>query len=473
MIHLFQVAIAIVFAASSRLYAYTLEEYKQDVSKGDSSYQALTLKQQAAEIDLRRPEALSAVQIFSTNYYMHDTRSPLNSTFMGDDTKQWELSLGLKQRNPLGFEWSLAETFRHTDVRGFSLAPGSYKFFESAPKLELRVPLWRNAFGRELEAQISALTYGTRIQKLQSQIALVKKEIEIEERFFQYAIQLHLSALAEKNMQRSERLYNSIRSKRSRNLVDASDESQTRAVWALRKLEHTNSIKTLETKKNNFNSLLGDLTLPSKTTTDLKIDPLSSEQLNSVAAKDKVSLYEKVKTLDIKYQQSQTLAEYESAKPDLNLFSSVTFQGRDNNKSGAYSELIDKKENSWMVGISLQTPFDIGLSRDLMRAARLKESASEELLKREDLEQKISWVQFKQDLTLCSENLPLFKDIEDSQTKRLASEESKYRNGRSTLFIVLSAEQDLISAQAQRWTYELQCRLLHSNAKLFVDTKDI
>lgn len=447
---------------------YSLEDYTQEVRQKNPAYKSSVLRVEAAELDERRSEVPSAITVFSKNSYFSDTRPSLIPALQGDKFTQWSTSLGLKQRNPLGFDWSLSQSVQSSkmyNLSGNSSQPSSY--YDSFPKLELSVPLWRNALGDELKAQTDALRQQTRLMRLQAMIEKEQQEIQIEVTYYKYVVQQNLLELSQKNLDRSERLYSSVRSRRARNLVDDSDEAQAKAAVSLRKLDLDRLEREARLAFGEFNGLRGDLNLPAPNLKVLQLDPLKSEEFLALATQKRESMLQQLNTLQIEASKSQSRAEYEGAKPEISFVAGLSLQGRGDSLNSSLKDMRRDRDNMWMVGINFETAFDISLSRDLLRAARLKEEAANQRLSRTLIDQNLTLQKTKEELIRCSETLSLMRELEDAQRRRFASEESKYRNGRSTLFVVLSAEQDFINAQSQRWGNELQCRVVKSQIRLF------
>lgn len=453
----------LIFAQAS---AYSIDDYLKESESRDPSLKAVVYSYEAAELSTRRSEQVTGIRLFSDATFYDDTRPVANPSFQGSRTSEWKLGLGLTQQNPWGFNWSLSQNVKKTKI--FGTNPGTLpqtEYYDFYPMAELSVPLWRNFLGAEVRAQRDLLDSSSQIQKYQAQIDRETKFVDIEKAYYCYGIQQNLLELAKKNLERSERFYKSISNRRRQNLVDDSDQLQARASLSLRKLEHDRATRELRVCKATFNSYRN---LPeTETPPKLSLELLNPAELRSLASKKKVSLFDKIRVLQADSQINQARVDSQAAAPKLDLKGSVTLQGRDDTLSDSYSDMNDQKRNLWTVGVSLNTPLDFTLTRDLKRAADFSERAATERLKRSATDQELSWISEQENLLRCAESLDLLRDLEDSQRKRLSAEERKYRNGRSTLFLLLSAEQDLVNAESQKWASELQCRVVKAQTRLY------
>ncbi len=459
--------IAVAAIYSAQLLAYSLEDYLKESESNDPSLKAAVFEQQAYELAMRRSEEVTSLKFFTESRFVDDSRPVLNPSFQGNRSTEFSLGVGLSQQTPIGVNWMLSQNFRQTKI--FGVNPGLLpltEYYDFFPMAEVTLPLWRNFLGAEVRAQRDSIQSLSELDNIQAKIEKESKLVDIERAFYCYGIQKNLLELAQKNLDRSDKFYRSISNRRQKNLVDESDELQARAALSLRRLEFDRAQRETRVCRALFNSYRGAPETQETPTLALKL--IEPQTLRDFTKTKKLSLFEKAKSLQLKGRINQARAGVEAATPKLDLKGTATLQGRDNNSySQSFQNMSNEKRNLWSIGISFQTPLDITLARDAQKAASFLEKASEERLKRSVVDQDLSWVREQEDLLRCAQSLELLRDLEKSQRKRFAAEEKKYKNGRSTLFLVLSAEQDLINSESQNWSNELQCRVIQAQTRLF------
>jgi outer membrane protein TolC len=460
----FYLFMSLGFFAAETLQAYTLSDYISESTEVDSSTKAAAYEYEASVLTLRKPETVTAIRLFSDVNFSDDSLPVANPTFQGSRTTSGGASLGLTQQSPFGLNWSLSQNIRKTKIFGTTALPLT-NYWDFYPMAEVTVPLWRNRFGSEVRAQRDSLDDQSKIQNIQAFIEKESNLINIERSYYRYGIQQNLLELAKKNLNQSEKLFQWVAQRRNRNLVDDSDSLQAKASLSLRKLEFDRADRDLRVSLAEFNS--HRKITDGKTVPQLELPNLDPSSFKTLASKKKISLYEKIRTLQYEAQKDQALVEAESVSPKLDLKGSFILQGRDTNFSDSYQDMKDEKRNRWQVGLSFNAPLDISLTHNLTHAVNLAEKAAAERLKRSSVDIELSWIKEQEDLLRCAETVVLLRDLESAQRSRFASEERKYRNGRSTLFLVLTAEQDLVSAESQKWSNELQCRIIQSQARLY------
>lgn len=456
----------LVILPAQKGFSYSFEDYLKESQEVNPSLKAAEYTEKAADLGQRQSEAISAIQLFSNASFSDDGRPVLNPNFQGERTTYFLVSAGLMQQSPWGFNWSLSQNISKTKIYGVN--PGLLpltEYYDFYPSVELSLPLWRNFLGKEVRAQKQLSKKASEIQVLQADIEKTKILIDMEQAYYCYGVQKTLLDLAQQNLQRSEKLYRSTAKRRERNLVDSSDELQTRASLSLRKLEIDKAQRDMKVCRAQFNNYLNRDDLQDMG--DLNIQLIDPQLLKNMAQGIRYSKLQKLNSLQNDIQAASAVAQAESATPHLDLKGSLLFQGRDDGLSDSVDNMSEEKKNHWTVGLSFNMPLDVTLTRDLKRAANYAELAAREKNKQNVLDQKLSWIEQKEDLNRCAESLYLSRDLEKFQKQRLSAEEKKYQNGRSTLFVLLSAEQDLINAEAQKWSYELQCRIVMAKSRLF------
>jgi len=465
--HNFFALLNLIFISTHMAVAYTLDDFKAEVAEKDSSYKAVQYEDEASQINLRKKELPTATRLYSSNKFFDDTRPVMNPSFQGDRTLGYEVSLGLKQQSSFGLNWDLSQHVKRTKI--FGVAPGVFPlsdFYDFFPQAQVSIPLWKNFLGKEIRAQTRALSQATQLQRLQALLSKAQKEAEIESIYYQYGIQKNLFELSQKNLVRSEKLYTWIRERRLKNLVDESDEMQAKAARALRKLDFDKNTKDIELITSTFNSYRGGIS--AEHVDSLKFDFLAPKALENLSQEKRESLIEKLKSTQVEAEKAQNQIQKEGLKPTLELTGMAALQGHDAGFSKSAGDLLESKKNIWSVGINFEMPLDFTLTRKLLKATRLSIKANDAQLERSSIKQELAWMKQREDLQRCAQSIVLLKELEDSQKTRLASEEKKYKNGRGTLFFVLSAEQDYINAQAQKWANELQCRIIEAQTKLYI-----
>ena len=449
-------------------YPYSINDYFNEASSKDASLKAVAFDAKAAEYSLRLPESITAIRLLGDVNFIDDGRPTMAPSFQGYRTTLWKASVGLGQSNEWGFDWKVAANLSRTKLFGTNLAQAD--FYDAYPSLEATIPLWRGFLGGEVAAKKHSATAAAQLQAVQAKIARATKMIEIEKAFYQFGIEDNLKELSQTNLNRSQKLYSYIEGRQKRNLVDRSDALQARAALSLRKLDFDRVQRDFRSAKAEFNS---HRNFPEEAPiSDVKLELLNSGELKLLASQPKTSLNDQLRLASAQLGKSQAREKYEAARPNLDLKGAFILQGRDDTLSGSYHDISAERRNLWSVGLSFSAPLDFSLNRDLSRAASLSESAADERIGRNNIDERLTWIRTQEDLLRCAESIDLLRDLEDSQKRRLAAEEQKYKNGRSSLFLVLTAEQDFVSAQAQKWANELQCRVIRSQTRFFEETSD-
>jgi hypothetical protein len=212
--------------------------------------------------------------------------------------------LGLKQQTSLGLQWSLSQNLSKTKIYGVSplLLPQN-EYYDFYPKAEAKVSLWRNFIGSELRAQKQVIAEANELGKAVAKLDLVKKDIEIDSVFYRYAIQKSIYSLSELNLNRSQRLYNWVRERRFKNLVDETDLLQVQASVSLRELEFDRANRSFSSARRDLNALLEKDNLEENV--EVTWGELKAEDLASLSNVKKLAIAELLKERDISLKRAQ------------------------------------------------------------------------------------------------------------------------------------------------------------------------
>lgn len=444
----------------------SLDQYKGQVRSSDPGWKAVEATEKGSQLLTEEADALTAIQFTSQLGYLNDKRPTVNPGFQGDRTENKSFNFGLKQQTAFGLQWALTQNYSHTTI--YDAAPTAVPmpdYYDSYPRLDFTFSLWRNFLGSELASQAEQIAQQSMARRQQSEIARVQKDMEIESAFYGVLAQQQSIEILKDSLGRANRVLEWTRSRIGRNLADGSDIYQSQAAVAARKVDITSAQKNLTDAITRFNSLRG--VVSSELTEKLIAPEVDLSKLN-------LSKNQKRVRKDIRARQAQATslqasyeAQREKHKPQLDLSFSGMTQGRDNSYSAASSKAFSDNKDYMLVALTLTVPLNQSDASDfregyaeLVKAQKLSNESNV-------LDERLTWESTAEQARQLREQIAIIRELEGLQKNKSNSEREKFNRGRSTLFQVLSYEQDYLVAQNQRINLELQARQFITQLNLF------
>jgi outer membrane protein TolC len=161
------------------------------------------------------------------------------------------------------------------------------------------------------------------------------------------------------------------------------------------------------------------------------------------------------------------VAQKEKHKPQLNLSVMGLHQSRDKKFSEAQSNLLEGNKDELQVALTLNVPLnqlDEAKYRDGYEALKQSQSLMEKARKEDE---SLTWENTVHLASQLKQQLTVIRELEGIQKNKSNAEQDKFNRGRSTLFQVLSYEQDYLSTRSQRINMELQIRQFLAQLSMF------
>lgn len=452
------------FAKGATQEKLSLEQYLEMVKKSDPSYKSSELMRDGAQKTEAGASLMTGLNLFSTVSSLNDGRPTTNTAAQGDKTVANGFAVGLKQQSSLGIQWSLSQNYTYTKISNASLIPVP-EYYDAFPKIEMNIPLWRNLLGAETKATQTQLESQLKLQKVSAEMALIQKESEIKEAYFNLATQQENYEIQKDSLARAEKILSWAQSRVSRNLSDKSDLYQTQALTSSRRIELMNADNKLKEAARLFNSYLGSSS--EVVSSQLSADEIDLKALRLKKAEQKTRMDLLLQKENIIAQERNYLSQKEKNKPSLDLSLVYSKQGRDTTQTGAQSNTFKDNKDYVLAALNYTMPLDIGTNSDSKEGfAQLAQSQvlAEKVRQRNE---SLEWSKAVDQAEMLSQQLRIVRELEGIQKNKADLERTKYNNGRSTTYQALTFEQDYINSRIQRINLELQLRKFINSLELY------
>ncbi|MBF0441998.1 MAG: TolC family protein [Oligoflexales bacterium] len=400
---------------------------------------------------------------FFTNVQHTDDANPLtNQSMRSKKTMMDSLSLGVKENFRTGTSGTLSYNLIKYEYDGitkpalpdnlaalaalFNSLPS--KYYVEKPMVELRQSLWRNWLGREYKAAEEAAR--TRLESSYYSEKFKTKDslLEAENSYFRLSFAREVVRMNQDNLQRAVKLKNWTAIRVGRDLADKTDLISADAMVNLRTLELRSAMDDERIASRNFNTLRG----MSSDMVRERLMPFKADMIEGIAPPARADERDDVKALHASALAASAAASSseEKNKPTLEAFGSYAMNSLNDKESKILPNALKTDQPTWVVGLSFSTPLDFDTIRRANSGYRLEALAAEEIYQRKKFEKDQEWRNLLAKLGEAKKRLHLAEEIEKVQKSKLENERIRNQRGRSTLYQVISAEQDYASAQQSK-----------------------
>ena len=333
--------------------------------------------------------------------------------------------------------------------------------------MDLSIPLWQNFSGRLSKANRDIVLAQNNIQITSATAKQIEIGVNAETAYWRIVSARENVRIAREALDRSTALNKFIVTKAKQDLRDESDVLQVQASLKSSEFDLKSAINEERVASFEFNRLRGqpaDATIP--VLANFKAAVSREIDLPKNRPGDRVDVL--VSNQEISLAVASASAASEKNKPDVTLFGSYALNGRDDNQlSGAINNADSFGQQSSTIGIKLNMPLDFAAACDAIQGARSRVIAAETEFQSRRFNQDIQWNDLRQKYIEAKERSALSEEIVRAQDLKLKEARRLLKLGRSSLFTVLSFEQEYLRAEKYFLISVYEMLTLQVQSKLF------
>lgn len=455
--------ISLLLSIQVKSETLNFETYKAQVLEKDVKTQSIKLQYEASQKTVQQSDFMTSVNVFANAGYLDDQRPTTNPGFQGNRTEVNTLGVGLQQQTEYGLKWSLSQNIQKTNIENANPAAIPVpKYYDTFPKLELSLPLWRNWLGAETQSDQKQLLMQSELQQKKLEMDWINQQAEIELNYFRLLSRREAYQIQFDSLTRAQKILQWSQSRYARNLIDEGDLVQAQAAVKARELDVATAKTDLLVASRIFNQMRGRESDEVNETLVQQEIPLQKLKLKSSEKRERLDSV--LLKYQIEQQKSLALAQKEKLKPSLDLQVQAWTQGRGATFTSSEARTFGD-EDYLFVGVGFSMPLDqIKASRVRQGYSDLKE-AQDKAEQSRLLQLGTTWSETVNRADQIYNQVEILRELERLQKKKADSEREKLNRGRSTTFQVLSFEQDYFTARNRRIAIELEARqFIHSLA---------
>ncbi|MBI3557770.1 MAG: TolC family protein [Deltaproteobacteria bacterium] len=426
----------------------SLSAYLEQVRTGNKAVRGAEASSRGAGELVEMGHLLLVPTLVGEAQFVDDKKPTTNPLFLGTETSFRSYSLGVSQLTTFGLEAKLSYTLTNTVLTGVSPAfVPETSFFEAKPMLELSQSLWKNAFGastragqRALEAQQLA-TQATESYRVRLALA------DAEMTYTRLALARETVTVNRESLERAVRIRDWNKRRADIHLADDVDFLQSQAALEIRRLELQGALDEELSAARAFN-----LAREVDSETVEALVPLNAESVTGVQAPTRAAMRDDVKAAAETDRLTEAKAEVDlqTLTPDIQIYGKMAYNGHKPAEGGAISDSFTTNFPTWVAGIKFSAPLGVPTIMKSRRGEYDVKLGSALVLEHKLLEQEHGWKDLTRKFTESKHRFELSRAIELAQKIKLDHERSRLTKGRTTVFQVLSFEQDYAAAQLGR-----------------------
>ncbi len=451
---------------SHNAFSLTVEEYLGQVMEKHDGAKASQLNSEGAKKRSQEGNLLFSPKFFAEANYSDDQRQTGAALFQGNQTIVKSAEAGFMKKFDFGLDATLSYRTQHTEIKGVDKSFVSfYDFHDNTPKLQLTQSLWRNWLGKESQASAESKNQAAVAQGFEESYRLRSIKAEAENAYWNVVQARANVTIQTETVERARRIKDINKRKDELRLADKIDLLQADASLDFRELNLQTAKQTLERAERYFNKLRGSEELQANDEL-LKFESLAVE---SIPVPKKSEMRDDVRAALARSIQTKSQVELaiEQNKPNLEIYTSLTTNGRDKFFSQSYDKSFSDTYTNNVVGIRFSAPLDFGLVRDTTDGYKMQEVAAKHDYNRKKFDQDREWDDYVRRFEDTKIRLKLAKKMRSAQETKLNYERNRLSKGLTTTFQVLNFEQDYNDAQLEVLASETQLMNIYTQLKIF------
>lgn len=443
-----------------------LDDYLGQVEGGNPALQSA--RKSSKGFDLRKFDGtvVTSPYVFGLYQKLDDKKETPTPTFQGTRTRGNQFSVGLGANTAVGLSAKYTFNVTKTEIQGATPAflPQS-NYYTTYNQLELTQSLFRNGFGSETSAQVTALNAGNLAQSYAEGYRAQAQLVESENAYWRLAFARRTVKIQKEVLERADKILAWAKKRVAMQLGDRADLLQAQASYDLRRLELRSAEEEATNAARSFNLLRGR---PGESVPEA-LDIPNPKSLLQGALPARTG--KRLDVLAAEQQEKAAIAsaqlDKEKAKPNLDLFASMAWNGRDGRRPEAIEEAMHAKHSTLALGVKFTAPLAIPTMRNTWKGTELAKEAATLTLDRKHLDEEQEWSELLSRLKDARARLSLLQAIESVQREKFENERQRLLRGRTTTYQALTFEQDYAQAQLLRIRTQAEVLRLTAQSRLY------
>lgn len=443
----------------------SLNEYINQVINNNRGLAGSSLRASGAKQRVGEGKLLMRPSFFAEGQYLKNSYDPDWSPIIGNTTDLQTYKAGISQVTPYGLQGKVYYNYQHQTINGIPPLLNQTQATASSPIVELDLPLSRNFAGRETRATAKLIDSQARLVHYSECYKTKMLIAEAEKAYWRLATLRNIVRKQYESLDRAVRIRQWVENRTHLRLAEDSDLLQAIAAVDAKQLDIQSSINDVSLAELTFNTLRGSCQehVPEELCSfTINIDSYLNLPCNACIREDVLAAQQQ-QLIEI----SNAKLGIEKNKPNLNLYASYALNGNNPSSNQAISQSFTTNYPSTAVGLRLSLPLDVWRLQKDKAGYRQEIRGAQFQYAQKVYENQRLWEALSLKIRNAKKRLDIAHRLQEIQFKKLQNERQRLSVGRTTMYQVLTFEQDYENVQISALAIQEEILELIAELKTF------
>ena len=446
----------------------TLDDFLTKVKDQNGLYKNYEEKVVSSKLKVREKDLLTSPSVFADSSYSENHKKSTEKDLSYDYKSDINYNLGLRQDTDFGLNGKLYYDIKKTTFVNPDPATTENRSTGTV-EIELEQNLLKNSFGQAIRANKRLIENQNMANYYNSKHSLKQLLQDAESTYWNLVVMNEITQVKATTVQQNQDMENYTIKKVKMNLMDKSNELQSRAALELAKLN-------LQEAKDNekdiirlFNSMIGT----DSDVLNAKLVEIPWNYLQTYKISSDYQPTAQLKSLEkqVAAIKANSIVDKNKYKPTLNLVANYSLNRENDGVSNAYVE--DDNTPTKYIGVNFSAPLNIAAIKSFNESTYRDENAIKLQYKQQLLNDKVNWNQLLNKLNYAQERLKLARKVEEIQDIKLKNEIKRWKNGISSTYQVLQFQNELTESKLNSLNIANEIFGIIANLRLFETEENI
>ncbi|MDD2840411.1 MAG: TolC family protein, partial [Rickettsiales bacterium] len=440
----------------------TLDQYLMKVRGQNGLYKIYEEKIISSKLKIKEKDLLTSPSVFADSNYTTNYKKSTEKDLTYDHKNDVNYDLGIKQDSDFGLNGKLYYNLKKTTfVDPDPETTGNRS--TGTMEIELEQNLLKNSFGQVTRANKKLIENQNMANYYSGKYNSKQLLQDAENTYWNLVVMNEITQVKLATVKQNQEMENYTLKKVKMNLMDRSNELQSRAALELGRLNLQEAKDNQKDMIRLFNSLIGidsdDL--------DVELVEIPWNYLETYKTSKEYQPTAQLKSLEkqVNAIKANSVIDKNKYKPTLNLVANYSLNRENDRISNTYVE--DDDTPTKYIGINFSAPLNFSAVKSFNESTYKDQNAIKLQYKQQLLNDKVSWNQLLNKLSYAQERLKLAKKIEEIQDIKLKNEIKRWKNGISSTYQVLQFQTELTESRLNSLNIANEIFNIIANLKLF------
>lgn len=442
----------------------TLDQYLMQVKDQNGLYRNYQEQMMSNKLNISSKELLTSPTMFASTGYTTDYKSSTEQGLTYDHKDYVDYNIGVKQNTDFGLNAKI-----YYDVNKTTFVDPDPNTTENRSlgsfNIELEQDLLSNAFGQTTRANKKLTENVSLAMYYNTKYSLQQLLQNAENTYWNLVILSEITKVKTETVKQNQEMENYTSKKVKMNLMDKSNELQSRAALELAKLNLQEAQENEKSMIKSFNAMAGmESDVLESGLVEVPWDYLENYKVDkSYSSTSQVKYLEKA----VEATKANSIVNKNKYKPTLKLLASYASNAEDSEINQSLKNIDDTDRPTGYVGLSFSIPLNFSAISDFNESVDRSRNAIKLQYQQQIINDKVNWNNLLNKLGYAQARLKLARQVEDIQEQKLNNEIKRWKNGISSTYQVLQFQTEFTESRLNSLSIANEIFSIIANLKLF------